>query len=273
MKRAFTIIELLVVIAIIAILAAILFPVFATAREKARQTNCASNLKQCAIGILQYAQDYDECMPCGGHYGWDNAARTCITNSWPGMPLYYVWNITGSGGDPMWMGLIYPYTRSTGIYYCLSGPTGVESNPGFWNSGNTSKPGNTNFAYAYNQYVLPTAYWETGNTIDASCGVLKPTSAAPSTQLSQFTSASQIYMLMDRGQYDRASGVNIAGSNPKGTTSGAGSDSLTNATGHNPATRHNDGAQFAFADGHVKMLSYSQYVALKPSIINGGIYY
>ncbi len=59
-RRGFTLIELLVVIAIIAILAAILFPVFARAREKARQTSCLSNLKQIALAALSYAQDYDE---------------------------------------------------------------------------------------------------------------------------------------------------------------------------------------------------------------------
>lgn len=62
-KKAFTLIELLVVIAIIAILAAILFPVFGRAREKARQTSCQSNLKQFMLGIMQYTQDYDEKMP------------------------------------------------------------------------------------------------------------------------------------------------------------------------------------------------------------------
>jgi prepilin-type N-terminal cleavage/methylation domain-containing protein/prepilin-type processing-associated H-X9-DG protein len=63
MRRGFTLIELLVVIAIIAILAAILFPVFAKAREKARQTSCLSNSKQFALAILMYTQDYDETLP------------------------------------------------------------------------------------------------------------------------------------------------------------------------------------------------------------------
>ena len=75
MRKGFTLIELLVVIAIIAILAAILFPVFAKAREKARQSSCLSNVKQISLGILQYCQDYDEGFPgiymgpAGGYYG------------------------------------------------------------------------------------------------------------------------------------------------------------------------------------------------------------
>ena len=62
-RRGFTLIELLVVIAIIAILAAILFPVFAKAREKARQTSCLNNVKQLTLAMMQYAQDHDERWP------------------------------------------------------------------------------------------------------------------------------------------------------------------------------------------------------------------
>jgi prepilin-type N-terminal cleavage/methylation domain-containing protein len=69
----FTLIELLVVIAIIAILAAILFPVFQSSREKARQTACTSNEKQIGLGVLAYVQDYDECYPSGPEMGQNYA--------------------------------------------------------------------------------------------------------------------------------------------------------------------------------------------------------
>jgi len=88
-RRGFTLIELLVVIAIIAILAAILFPVFARAREKARQTSCASNLKQLGLGMLMYVQDYDECFP-NGRYSAGGAAGplgdgNIVHNGWAWM--------------------------------------------------------------------------------------------------------------------------------------------------------------------------------------------
>ncbi|NUP99604.1 MAG: DUF1559 domain-containing protein [Armatimonadetes bacterium] len=83
-RRGFTLIELLVVIAIIAILAAILFPVFAKAREKARQSSCSSNLKQLGLAMLQYAQDYDETFamyaPSTYTYNWDNAIAPYLKN-------------------------------------------------------------------------------------------------------------------------------------------------------------------------------------------------
>ena len=98
-RKGFTLIELLVVIAIIAILAAILFPVFARAREKARQTSCLSNLKEIALAFNMYVSDYDERTPPGG--GW-----TDPSGNEPG-PAY-------------WQLRIEPYLKNTQILNCPS---------------------------------------------------------------------------------------------------------------------------------------------------------
>src|ERR1035438_8078601 len=97
-KRGFTLIELLVVIAIIAILAAILFPVFAKAREKARAASCLSNCKQLGLAMMQYVQDFDEAYPMV----YSNLSAT----------VRYVW------GD-----VISPYCKNLQIFACPSAPT------------------------------------------------------------------------------------------------------------------------------------------------------
>jgi prepilin-type N-terminal cleavage/methylation domain-containing protein/prepilin-type processing-associated H-X9-DG protein len=103
-KSAFTLIELLVVIAIIAILAAILFPVFGRARENARRSSCQSNLKQIGLGFAQYTQDYDERFP---RVGGKNAFN------------YY---------SPSWRIAVFPYVKSTQIYVCPSNKESAADN-------------------------------------------------------------------------------------------------------------------------------------------------
>ena len=274
MKNGFTLIELLVVIAIIAILAAILFPVFAAAREKARQSTCSSNLKQCGLAIMQYAQDYDECYPHGITMAWDSGAATCenIGNS-----LGFSYSIWNNGSGPEWMGYIYPYTKTLSIFYCPDGPSQLDS-PGttaYWTTGNSGTPNSTDFAYAANPYVLTDAWWETGKSVDASCNVINPGYFTPAT-VKTFGSPDQVVMLADRGEFDRgemicytASGNIIA---PPGHGY-CGIDTPGNATGINPAVRHNGAAEFLFVDGHVKLISYNVYAGLKPGIIEGNISY
>jgi len=97
-QRGFTLIELLVVIAIIAILAAILFPVFAKAREKAKQTTCISNLKQMGTAISAYCQDFDEYMPLSFPEGWNNTAD--YANCWISEIHPYIANCAWDGGGP-----------------------------------------------------------------------------------------------------------------------------------------------------------------------------
>lgn len=107
MRRAFTLLELLVVIAIVAILAAILFPVFAQAREKARSISCLSNQRQLGIGLGMYFQDNDETIFFFGH----NVDRSRAN---PGAPL-------GARADNRWWNQILPYTtNSRGLLVCPS---------------------------------------------------------------------------------------------------------------------------------------------------------
>ena len=120
-KFAFTLIELLVVIAIIAILAAILFPVFARARENARKTSCMSNMKQIGLGTMQYTQDYDEYLPSDS-YG------------------------TGGPAAAKWMDVIYPYVKSEQLFTC---PSDSRTN-NLYNSNYAARTTNDFGSYAIN---------------------------------------------------------------------------------------------------------------------------
>lgn len=105
-RMAFTLIELLVVIAIIAILAAILFPVFAQAREQARSVSCLSNIKEAGLATIMYVQDYDETFPMNLYFGYNPSP--CVFSAWTA---------------------ILPYTKNTQIYTCPSNPTAMNFPP------------------------------------------------------------------------------------------------------------------------------------------------
>jgi prepilin-type N-terminal cleavage/methylation domain-containing protein/prepilin-type processing-associated H-X9-DG protein len=129
-KQGFTLIELLVVIAIIAILAAILFPVFARARAKAQQANCLSNVKQLTLGFLMYASDFDQKFPPAGNK--------------------YVFTGDVAPNWHTWDEMVYPYVKNAQIYLCPTDPTVTGPWNGGWTGGGTGNYNGFPSSYAYN---------------------------------------------------------------------------------------------------------------------------
>ena len=225
-RFGFTLIELLVVIAIIAILAAILFPVFAKAREKARQITCASNEKQLGIAFLAYSQDYDEQLPfgnCGIEVGSANLRG---------------WN--GEG----WAANIYPYVKSTGAYKCPDDP-------------NQS----SQISYAFNEaFLIPTAGYAGTPSI---AGFASP---AKTVLLSEMSNNNNINLASNSTEEGDPVNAGFWGTNNQtgywgGTLEtgwlGADSGIYMNSPPNNsfPAQGiHSNGSNFLCCDGHVKWM-------------------
>jgi len=189
-RKGFTLIELLVVIAIIAILAAILFPVFAKAREKARQSSCLSNIKQITLGYLQYCQDYDEKTPSR---------------------YYIVPTVNVAGFNTSYfcgMTALYPYVKNSQLFVCPSGT--------LWN------------AYSENDRIYN----------------------ANGLAMSSFTQPSNtcLFGCSDMGQWGNWCLMDFI---PSGTT--------PPYCGASPSSRHNDGTNFSFVDGHCKWLKPKEF--------------
>ena len=240
-KRGFTLIELLVVIAIIAILAAILFPVFQKVRENARRTSCLSNLKQVGLAVTQYYQDSDEKGPSG----WDGYGRC-------------------SG----WAWQVYPYVKSTGAFACPDDTNGGK--------GVSSYGMNANLAKRQDFSQTPARGSAVGLAISQFAS---PASTVLLFEVQSAANAPYDVSLNDpnNGLSDNSNGNN--GQSPSGygvgqdyDPSGAGSqkasaassDGLKYATGHlggwsshsalfaNVLGRHTDGANYLMADQHAK---------------------
>ena len=252
-KRGFTLIELLVVIAIIAILAAILFPVFAQAREKARAISCISNLKQIGLAFTQYEQDFDERNP----QGWDPYGRA-------------------SG----WAWQVYPYVKSRAVFRCPDDSAAVP--------GNSSYGYNANLVFGNNgSKIGPDCGITNPTNIKGGCtGVPLSLIAQPANTVLLFeiqNAANTNYYDVSLGDpnnpvSDNASGNN--GGSPAGTglggnydpngegagTAGAagdlkyatgflGANSLASTTAGNFVAakgRHTEGANYLLSDNHAK---------------------
>jgi prepilin-type N-terminal cleavage/methylation domain-containing protein/prepilin-type processing-associated H-X9-DG protein len=265
-RTAFTLIELLVVIAIIAILAAILFPVFAAAREKARQTQCVNNLKQIGLGILQYAQDYDEFFPMADvRQCYGSAGQNAVGSAMPGSYCEGQCNNINT----MWMDAIYPYTKSTAIYYCPDGPTQWQA---AWQNNemcNLAKgtPG-ASYGYIANTNVLP--IWDTRGMTSSAPYIWTPTPLSSGTGCmhnvmnNQVPDPADVMMLADR-ECPRDTLQLTSNQDPLGPGPDPNSGIYY---GTNPGWRHgsgqkdtNRGGQSAmlFCDGHVRILTYGQF--------------
>ena len=217
-KHGFTLIELLVVIAIIAILAAILFPVFAKAREKARQTSCLSNLKQLSLAMLMYTQDYDETWPMSyyfdagyaNEYGWD----------------FHLNYNTGATE----LGLIGPYTKNGQIQACPSAP-------GLAGSG---RP--------YTGYGYNTTY------IGGAAGEGPGGSTRLSASLASIQKPSETILLADSAVW--SAWITPPGTEGNNYLRSPG-DPFRAAWGIGPNVHflHNGTANVAFCDGHAKALT------------------
>jgi len=280
-QSAFTLIELLVVIAIIAILAAILFPVFAQAREAARKTSCLSNTKQLGLSIMMYAQDYDETYPC---------------NQWDGMKVGTADNAAHSAdfiSVDTWMWEILPYIKNRDILKCPSDP-----NPKSGFSGYSDDPCNINscdcdgwavptpISYATNGMIIGWGSSPAGGPCTAGFGDGSwiPGSGFEVKTMAAIPSPSSTYMLGDCGQqfmemtwindiraanYTRTNNKKAGrrghryDNNPSGAPAGA---SATWYLDRKVASnyRHQMGTNITYADGHAKWKNGDQIFSGAP---------
>jgi prepilin-type N-terminal cleavage/methylation domain-containing protein/prepilin-type processing-associated H-X9-DG protein len=243
--KGFTLIELLVVLAIIGILAAILFPVFARARENARRASCMSNMKQMGMGVLQYIQDYDEHYPIAWYGANPDDNTISYKQTQPGTPgyqfaTYGASDSVGVGHWITWMDLIYPYVKSVQLFECPSfnetsytNSHGLQyqMNGAYSNAVTTNYTSTSIYSYATGQY---------GNAIlhngTSASAILRP---------------SETLMIFEaRGNYC-AYGL-------------MGEASFLPTNGQTALEPHLEGMNLVFGDGHVKWESSSQILAATP---------
>jgi len=238
-NRGFTLIELLVVIAIIAILASILFPVFARARENARRSSCQSNLKQIGLGLMQYVQDYDEKYPNG-------------------------LNQLGAG----WIAQVNPYTKSVQLFFCPSDSysEGKASSYGYSavigrsNANDRAIAGASSALNAPAKTIMAFEVWSPRGFNTNLPAEIANMALAPSGDNSGAGNG-QIGQLFTHGW---GGNIGYATGCTGGQTCGPPDMTWGGGTMINQEGRHLEGSNYAFADGHVKWY--------KPSAVSVGWY-
>lgn len=263
-RRGFTLIELLVVIAIVAMLAAVLFPVFQGVRENARRVSCQSNLKQLGLAFTQYTQDNDECLPMGVSAGRTN-----------------------KGAGDGWAGRIYPFVASPGVFACpddaVSSVTNVVAGKTY-----TLSP----VSYAYNFNLAGATYkgiqgnYSHLNAPAKTVMLCEVTAAAFDPSDSDAQSVADLSTAEEIGDLGSPGAPGCANGSPStfgefaavSTAIPNGNCTLPLATGYMgqygprtanflsgsgqyytaPKGRHTEGSSFLFCDGHVKWLRGTQ---------------
>ncbi len=259
-RSAFTLIELLVVIAIIAILAAILFPVFAQAREKARSISCLSNLKQLGTSLQMYVQDYDELFP---YAGWRSDGSPHV-GTLPDGRTYH--------GYVLWELQLYPYSKNKQIFACPS-----DSNPQGdlitgWNDMAVNPVGDDNWwgkcwpmSYGINEDIN----WPPFDRAQAPVPLASVNYPAQTYFLADIMTdypvgfGSETYDgkdpaeggVLKKGPYvgDTFNRVRLSrGTACPGVVDAGGNPYLQQGYDPHPCARHQNGNNFTYADGHAK---------------------
>jgi prepilin-type N-terminal cleavage/methylation domain-containing protein/prepilin-type processing-associated H-X9-DG protein len=232
-QKGFTLIELLVVIAIIAILAAILFPVFGRARENARRSSCQSNLKQIGLGIIQYSQDYDEMQP-----------RT-----------YFKSTGFSNSEQYKWMDAIYPYVKSEQIFDCPSetATTGAKYKYAI------PIPAATTTNYAFGSYVYNNAYYSYPGATPANVNLSVIVAPATTAWILEQTGRSNIEVAWG----------NAAANAP--IVNSGGVEVLDGLYGADVPARHLDTTTVLYCDGHVKSIKMASLATTKSVVPLGSV--
>lgn len=269
-RRGFTLIELLVVIAIIAILAAILFPVFQKVRENARKTSCLSNQKQIGLATVQYVQDSDETFPPAQVWknGVSGTGVGTITNSSTGVTR------TGNGIPVGFFDAIQPYVKSLQVMHCPDDAKQQNSDPlatgqGTYTTSYTS--------YFYNARIGAPKGWPyitspTGGQGDYTtaglplASVIQPASTIITGDSSSYA-ATNAYPY-GNGFYCRFH-ITDSAADPNCSPPNAGNGYGSGTVGDAESKRHTDGANYSFVDGHSKWTRPSAIWGSQSTISSG----